>query len=225
MTNPPEGGEQERGEHPSGAAQPPAADAPTTPFGQPGQQPYGYGQPAQPWGQQQPYGQYGWGQGQQPYGQPAQGWGQQPYPQQGYAQPGYGQQPYGQPAHPWGQQYGYAQPPYGQAPYYGAPPKKKRTGLIAALIGALAVIAAVVVVLSLTLGGKVLNRAAVQRDVAQQFEQHEGVAIQLTCDRNMQLVQGATYSCRGTTADGENLILQIRVTDADKAEYTWSEQG
>jgi hypothetical protein len=71
----------------------------------------------------------------------------------------------------------------------------------------------------------VLNRSAVQRDVAQQFEQHEGVAIQLSCDRNMKLVQGATYACSGTTADGENVKLQIRITDADKAEYTWSEQG
>ena len=82
-----------------------------------------------------------------------------------------------------------------------------------------------IVVLSLTLGGKVLNRAAVQRDVAQQFEQHEGVAIQLTCVRTMKLVEGATYPCQGTTADGDNLTVQIRITDADKADYTWSVQG
>jgi hypothetical protein len=206
MTYPPEGGEQDRGEHPLGT-------------GQPGQQ------PGRPWGPPQPSGQYGWGQGQQPYAWTPPGYGQQPYPQQGYAQPGYGQQPYGQPAPGWGQPYGYAQPPFGQPPYAGAPQKKRRTGLIAGLIGALAVVAAVVVVLSLTLGGRVLDRAAVQRDVAQQFEQHEGVAIQLTCGSTMKLVQGATYSCRGTTADGEHLTLQIRVTDAAKAAYTWSAQG
>jgi Domain of unknown function (DUF4333) len=266
MTNPPEGGEQERAEHLSGGEQP-QTGAPTPspegtgaaedqPYGQPtygqsyGQQPtQGYGQPGQSW-EQPAYGQAQPGQGQQPYPQPgtwgAQGQGQQGYGQQGYGQQPYGQQPYPQPGQGWGQQpppgqqygqpgwggYGqqpYGQPQYGQPPYaqpgYGTPAKKKRTGLIAGLIAAVAVIAAVVVVLSLTLGGKVLNRSAVQRDVAQQFEQHQGVAVQLTCDRTMKLVQGATYACSGRTADGEDVKLQIRITDADKAEYTWSEQG
>ena len=283
MTNPPEGGEQERAEHPSGGEQPPPIEEPTSwahdaspreqPPGQPEQQRYGHGQDygqgygqdygqgyGQGWGQpgQQPYAQPSWGAhgyGQQPsapqgYGQPAQGWGQQPYPPgqphdqaqqygQQYGQaPQYGQQ-YGQPGYggygqaPYGQA-PYAQTPYAQTPYgqpyapggYGTPPKrKKRTALVAGLIGAVAVVAAVVLVLSLTLGGKVLNRAAVQRDVAQQFRQHEGVAIQLSCDRTMKLVQGATYACQGTTADGENLTVQIRITDADRADYTWSVQG
>lgn len=284
MTNPPEGGEQERAEHPFAGEQPPAADAPTTPmpgsstpehaWAQPGQpyggspghgQPpaYGEGQPQQGWGPpaQQPGAWHAPGYGQQPtapQGYDPQGWGQQGYAQPGYGQPGSGQHAYPPPGQGWGQQQyapgqqygqgqqyaqgqqygqpgygGYGQPPYpphqyGQPPYdtgYGTAPKKKRTGLILGLIAAVAVVATVVVVLSLTLGGKVLNRAAVQRDVAQQFEQHEGVAIQLSCDRSMKLVQGATYSCEGTTADGENLTLQIRITDAAKAEYTWAVQG
>ncbi|SDD34773.1 FHA domain-containing protein [Glycomyces harbinensis] len=84
-----------------------------------------YGQPQDPYAQQQPqqggYGQdpYGQPQQQDPYGQPQQGgYGQDPYgqpsqPQDPYAQqqPGYGQQPdpYAQP-----QQGGYGQDPYGQ---------------------------------------------------------------------------------------------------------------
>jgi hypothetical protein len=232
MTNPPEGGDQERAGQPVGGERaqdgvqehgqqygPPSGQQ----YGQPtwaqpdqGQQPHapgqwapqGYWQPAEGWGQQYPQGaQYG-----QQYGQPGYGYGQPPYGQHPYAQPPYGQHPY-------------AQPQYAPGGYGTPPPKKKRTGLIAGLIGALAVVVAVVVVLSLTLGGRVLDRAAVQRDVAQQFQQHEGVAIQLRCDRNMKLVQGATYACEGTTADGENLTLQIRITDAAAAAYTWSVQG
>ncbi|OLR95408.1 CD225/dispanin family protein [Actinokineospora bangkokensis] len=73
----------------------------TNPYGQPQQpNPYGQQQPA-PYGQQQPQQQYG--QPPQPYGQ------QQPYG----AQPGYGQPaPYGQP-NPYGQQQPYGQQPYG----------------------------------------------------------------------------------------------------------------
>jgi hypothetical protein len=74
-------------------------------YGQPyGQQ--GYGQP-QAYGQQA-YGQPGYGQQAQPYGQQPQGYGQQaqPYGQQpqGYGQQGYGQQGYGQNNQGYGQQ-------------------------------------------------------------------------------------------------------------------------
>lgn len=74
-------------------------------YGQPyGQQ--GYGQP-QGYGQQA-YGQPGYGQQAQPYGQQPQGYGQQaqPYGQQpqGYGQQGYGQQGYGQNNQGYGQQ-------------------------------------------------------------------------------------------------------------------------
>ena len=83
------------------------------------------GQPAAPYGQQQP------SSGQQPYGQqPTQSFGQQPYGQQQYAppyqdqgpgRPGYGQQPYGQ-APPYPQQ-GYGQTAWGSPPPgYGGPP-------------------------------------------------------------------------------------------------------
>jgi hypothetical protein len=50
------------------------------------------------------------------------------------------------------------------------------------------------------------------------------VAIRLDCADSMALTTGATYSCVGTTADGEKVTLQIRVTDAQKARYTWAEQ-
>jgi hypothetical protein len=179
----------------------------------PGQPAPRYGAPPQPYPQQdQPYGQPGYPPG---YGQP--------YPQPGYGQPG---QPYGQPAY--GQQQPYYGQPYGAPQYpqagYGTPPaKKRRTGLIAGIVAAVVVVAALAVVLSLSLGTRVLNRSAVQRDVATQFEQREGVRIDLSCGGGMKLADNATYQCRGTTADGEAVTLKITVTDAGKALYTWSE--
>ena len=159
--------------------------------------------------------------GQQPYGRP------QPYPQQPapppqqYGQPPHGQPPYGQPP--------YGQPPYGQPQYagpgqsYGAPAQKSRVGLIAAVTVAILLLIALVVVLAMTLGRTVLDRAAVERDVAAQFEEREGVAIDLSCAEEMKVRPGATYECTGTTADGEDVTLRIAITDEESAAYTWTE--
>jgi hypothetical protein len=93
-----------------------------------------------------------------------------------------------------------------------------------ALVAVVATAVAVGVVLAATLRTRVLDRAAVQRDVAAQFQDHEGVAIRLDCADSMPLTTGATYRCRGTTAAGEQVTLLIRVTDARTARYTWFEQ-
>ena len=92
------------------------------------------------------------------------------------------------------------------------------------LLAVVVVAVAVAGALSVTLRTRVLDRFAVERDVATQFRQHEGVAIRLDCADSMVLTTGATYRCRGTTADGEKVTLLIRVTDARTARYTWSEQ-
>ncbi|MCV2489110.1 DUF4333 domain-containing protein [Geodermatophilus sp. YIM 151500] len=73
------------------------------------------------------------------------------------------------------------------------------------------------------LGSRVLDRTAVERDVAAQFEQREGVALDLSCDERMLVVTGATYTCRGATADGEDVTIRITVTDAAEAAYSWAE--
>ena len=65
----------------------------------------------------------------------------------------------------------------------------------------------------LALQSTVLDPAAVERDVAAQFEQREGVAIELHCADDMEVKKGATYECTGTTADGESVTLQIAITD------------
>ena len=39
----------------------------------------------------------------------------------------------------------------------------------------------------------------------------------------MKVRPGATYTCPGRTADGESVTLNIAITDADTAAYTWTE--
>ena len=172
-----------------------------------------YGQPGQPG---QPYGQPGYGQPAQPgYGQPAQpGYGQ-PAPQYGQpAQPAYGQPGYGQP------QYG-APGQYGSG--YGAPAKKSKAPLIAGLVGLLVVVVVAVLLFVFLGGSTVLDPAAVERDVAAQFQEREGVSIELDCADEMEVTEGATYECTGTTADGESVTLRIAITDEQSAAYTWTE--
>ena len=70
---------------------------------------------------------------------------------------------------------------------------------------------------------EVLDPAAVERDIAAQFEQREGVAVELSCAEEMVLEIGASYSCTGTTAGGEDITLRITITGENPAAYTWSE--
>jgi hypothetical protein len=63
----------------------------------------------------------------------------------------------------------------------------------------------------------------VERDVAEQFEQREGVAVELDCTEEMTVTDGATYECSGVTADDEEVTLRIEITDAEDARYTWAE--
>jgi hypothetical protein len=67
-----------------------------------------------------------------------------------------------------------------------------------------------------------LDPQAVQRDVAEQFQQREGVAVDLRCGDDMTVEAGRSYECSGTTADGEPVTITIDITDED-ANYTWSE--
>jgi hypothetical protein len=152
--------------------------------------------------------------------------------------PGYGSYPpYGvaPPAQPYGQPWGtpacgppsYGQPPYGlpgqPVPAPAAPPQKSKVGLIAVLTGVILVVIAAVVVLVMALQSTVLDASSAERDVAAQFEQREGVAIDLTCPHDMEVRRDATYTCTGKTADGESVTLRLTITDAKTAAYTWTE--
>src|SRR3954468_14206061 len=155
----------------------------------------------------------------QQYGQQPADYSAQPYPGQ-YGQPG---QQYGQP----GQQYGQPGQQYGQPGQpYGQPPKQSRTGLIVGLVVLGVLVVAAAILLPILLSSTELDPQATARDVSQQFEQREGVPIDLTCDDNMKVEAGATYRCTGTTDAGEDVTLTITITDAkaDPPTYTWSER-
>jgi hypothetical protein len=191
------------------------------PYGQPGQQPgQPYGQPAQPgygppgpppYGGQPAKPGYGAQPGQQ-YGQPVYGQPAQP----AYGQPGYGQPGYGQP----GGQYG---APVQYGPGYGQPAKKSKAGLVAGLLALLVLIVGAVLLFVFLGGSTVLDQGAVERDVAAQFQEREGVPVELTCPADMEVSANATYECTGTTEAGEDVTLQITITDEQSGAYTWTE--
>jgi hypothetical protein len=119
-------------------------------------------------------------------------------------------------------------PPFSGPPQYWtygepAPPKNSRVGLVVAVTAGVLVLLAVAVVLTLGLSSTVLDRNAVEADVAAQFEEREGVAVDLSCAQEMKVASGASYECTGTTADGEDVTLRIAIADEDTAAYTWTE--
>lgn len=206
MTNPPQGSDQPGGEGSPAPSQQPSGQSsqPTTPLWTPA-----YGQPAP---QQQPHapppGHYGAG----PYGAPTQG-------QSPYGQAPYGPAPYG---HAGGQPSDGA-PGQLYGPPFATPARKSHVGLIIGVTAGVVAVIAVAAVLALTLGGTVLDKSAVERDVAKQFEQREGVALDLRCADDMKVTKGSHYECRGTTADGEHVTLRITITDEQNPAYTWTE--
>jgi hypothetical protein len=163
--------------------------------------------------------------------------GQQPAPGRRYGESGPPpeQQPYGRPS--------YGPPPgYGQQPPYGepgdgepgafpgqhahSPPpsgRKSKVGLIAAVTGVLVLLTVGGTVLAFQLRSTVLDPRSVERDVAAQFEQREGVAVDLNCADDMSVHSGASYECTGVTADDEPVTLRITITDEEQAVYTWTE--
>jgi Domain of unknown function (DUF4333) len=213
MTNPPQDDDRDGGarqqpapwQPQTGPVQPPQP-APGSQYGQ-WQQPYGAG-PAQ-----QPYGPPSYGQGQGPQGAPPPGWGQAPSP---YGQAPYPQAQYGPPQYAQG---AYGQPPYGPP----QPARKSKAGLVAAVAGGVLLLVVAGLGLAFALRSEVLDPRAVERDVAAQFEQREGVAVDLDCSDDMKVDVGASYECTGVTADEEPVTLEITITDEEGPAYTWTE--
>ncbi|MCF6508849.1 DUF4333 domain-containing protein [Blastococcus sp. MG754426] len=117
---------------------------------------------------------------------------------------------------------GYGPPGYGP-PAPRSSGSRRRAGLLLLLAAVALALVAGVALLAATTGPTVLSRSAVERDVAEQFQQREGVAVDLDCEQEMHVEPGATYECTGVTADEEQVTLRIEITDADGARYTWSE--
>ena len=112
-------------------------------------------------------------------------------------------------------------PPQGAAPYGAGPLAAPAVVAVAVLVGIALLVG--IAVLALSTGPTVLSRTAVERDVGAQFEQREGVAVDLRCTQEMPVQEGATYECSGITADDEEVTLRIQIADEDGARYTWSE--
>jgi hypothetical protein len=226
MTNPPhDGDERDAGNGAPQADPDQQLTQPVQPYDRSAPPAFPPGPPARQYGQPAPGspGVGGPGPGQHPYGQPPHG--QPPHGQPGYGQPGYGPSPYAQGPPPHGAPYG-AQPygaPGQYAPWSGATRAKKSHLRLYLGLAALVGLITLAMVLANVLGPTVLNRAAVERDVAEQFEEREGVAIDLTCEAEMRVETGESYPCTGVTADGEEVELQITITDENFAEYTWTE--
>ncbi len=213
MTEPPQD-HQRRPEPWAQPYEPPAPHGGAPPYGAPPNGAPPYGPPGQPYGQPPSGGpeQYGHPPYLQPPGGPQHSGG--PYGQPTTAPGAYGPGPYGP---------GHFGPPHG--PGATPPARRSRVRLIAGGTLLLVLLIAAGVVAALTLGPRILNREAAERDVAEQFEKLNGVAIDLECPDDMALESGAEYTCTGVTDDGEEVDLVIAVTDPPgDAEYTWSER-
>jgi hypothetical protein len=178
-------------------------------------------QPGEQYGQYPAPGQYGQSGG---WGPPSQHGAPGQYGPPGqYGAPGQ----YGPPGQ-YGGQYGgrYGEPPqYEQFDGWGQPPqpvrRRSRFGVVFWLL-VVALVIGLAVTLPARLGGTRLDPQAVQRDVAAQFQQREGVGIDVRCDQQMRVQEGRTYSCDGTTADDQQVTITITITSAD-GDYTWSD--
>ena len=180
-----------------------------------------YEQTRQPgYGQQPGYGGYDSGgvQAQQPTAhQPDQWgqWGQAPgyEPSDGYGQqPGYDQARYGG--------YDQNQPAYGQPAWSSpAPPKSGGNARIIILVaGVVAVLVVAGVVLALTkFNKKVFDSAALNKDIATQYNDRFGEKIEVDCPKNTQVKKGASFTC---DIAGRDNTIEVKIT-SDDGDYTW----
>ncbi|SMO88577.1 protein of unknown function [Geodermatophilus aquaeductus] len=60
-----------------------------------------------------------------------------------------------------------------------------------------------------------------ENDIAAQLEDTFGVAADVYCDDDMHVITGAHYRCTAHTEDGLSAELEIVITDAQSAAYTW----
>ncbi len=97
-----------------------------------------------------------------------------------------------------------------RAPFYGG-----------VLVVGLLILLALALSRWLGLGPTLLDTGEVERDVATQFEQLYGDAIDVDCPQGMEVVEGRDHECVGETDDGEDVELVITITDEEDALYSW----
>ncbi len=121
---------------------------------------------------------------------------------------------YGQPAPPFGP------PPGGYGPSpggFGPPPPpapRRRTGaIVGSIIGALVLIGGLAVGALFLFGGKVLDTAEAERQLAQLTEEQVGLAADdVQCPDDVPLAAGTTTTCTATL-DGQPISFTVEQTD------------
>jgi hypothetical protein len=94
--------------------------------------------------------------------------------------------------------------------------------VLLAAVGIPVVVVAVVTVALLVAGPGALDPDQVERDVAAEFEEREGVTLDLACPDDLPPESGGVYTCEGTTADGAAVAVEIRIADPeDDVDYVW----
>ncbi|MCA0145547.1 DUF4333 domain-containing protein [Blastococcus sp. LR1] len=102
-------------------------------------------------------------------------------------------------------------------------PRRPRTGVLWALAAVLfgGVVGCSLLVQSLEVDP--LDPEVVERDIAAEYEERRNVALDLDCPRDMPVASGEGYSCRGVTAEGEQISVWIQIDDRLDGSYTWGE--
>ncbi len=94
--------------------------------------------------------------------------------------------------------------------------------VLLAAVGIPVALVVAVVALVRAVGPGELDPAAVERDVAARFEEREGVALDLHCPDDMPRESGGVFLCRGSTAEGGRLVVEIQIADpTDDVAYHW----
>ena len=160
----------------------------------------------------------------------AAGYGQPPYGQPGYGQPGYGPGPYAQAR---SRSRSRTEPPTGRSPTVrpgsttpgpARPGRRSRTSGSTSGWPRSSCCSPSRWCWRTSSARRSWNRAAVERDVAEQFEEREGVAIDLTCDEEMRVETGRVLPLhrrhrrrrRGRTADHDHR-RELRRVHVDRA--------
>ncbi|WP_040339345.1 DUF4333 domain-containing protein [Candidatus Blastococcus massiliensis] len=70
------------------------------------------------------------------------------------------------------------------------------------------------------LGPTFLDRARVESDIAEQFEERYEIGVDVDCPRGMGVIEGREYECEAVT-DDEELTLVLTITDEEPPAYVW----
>ncbi|WP_158544537.1 DUF4333 domain-containing protein [Blastococcus sp. TBT05-19] len=102
-------------------------------------------------------------------------------------------------------------------------PRPPRMGRLWALFGVVLALALAPVLLARFVGPDPLDPAVVERDIAAEYEEQRGVALELDCPADMPVTSGEGYTCHGVTADGEPVSVWIQIDDSEGLDgsYTW----